>query len=291
MEVPTTNKQNGVNRHWIAKQHLSKEWFLHRASGRSGHAHQRTGSHCVCDACGQLMAATARSSWSVQTSDHSLRKRPLSFCQRIFHNPTWATCSKPHTICSMFSCETCSHCCKPDEDNPSLFSPALHWCRWCNSGCADLGSPWFPTQLHKKPMVSCVNLSWFSQNFHRALCKGLSGGQTHAWSEQCLVARARSRKSSKLLSWDGWSPPWHCKSATLTSPSLWIYQVKAVRFYVSPSPPPRFLLVASSAATICARLICKLFNGALHCQAHAAFSQSPTQGTMSGGFQSTSGRF
>ena len=45
----------------------------------------------------------------------------------------------------------------------------------------------------------------------------------------------------------------------------------------SSPPPPRFLLlflrllVASSTATICAGVICKLFNGSLHFQAHAPY--------------------
>ena len=49
-------------------------------------------------------------------------------------------------------------------------------------------------------------------------------------------------------------------------------------------PPPRFLLlflcllVASSAVTICARLICKLFNGTLHCQVQAPDFQFPCKG-------------
>ena len=59
---------------------------------------------------------------------------------------------KPHSLCSIFSCETRSHCFKSDlMTTPSLLSLALHWCRWCNSGCADLSPPWFATHLHKKP--------------------------------------------------------------------------------------------------------------------------------------------
>ena len=86
------------------------------------------------------------------------------------------------------------------------------------------------------------------------------------------------------------------ETATLTSPSLCICQVRVVRFYISlissslPPPLPP-LLVASSTPTICAGFICKLFNGTLQCQAHTPYFPVSMQGTTSGGFQFTSGSF
>ena len=56
--------------------------------------------------------------------------------------------------------------------------------------------------------------------------------------------------------------------------------------FLSASSPPRFLLflhllIASSTATICAGLICKLFNGTLQCQIQSLYFPVSMQGTTS----------
>ena len=89
------------------------------------------------------------------------------------------------------------------------------------------------------------------------------------WPFPCpLTPGKRLHLASSLLYFD-WSPPWHFKTAMLTSPLLCICRVRVVRFYVS-------LISSSSSASSSPPLLrpfapglsAKLFNGTSHCQAH-----------------------
>ena len=89
------------------------------------------------------------------------------------------------------------------------------------------------------------------------------------WPFPCpLTPGKRLHLASSLLYFD-WSPPWHFKTAMLTSPLLCICRVRVVRLYVS-------LISSSSSASSSPPLLrpfapglsAKLFNGTSHCQAH-----------------------